>query len=281
MTVRLVPAVEVPHAERAALWNEAFSDYFAPARFTAESLTRFEQGFSLDLAGSQVALDGERPVAFAMLGIRESRGWVGGMGVIPSARRRGHGERVMRGVMESARRRGLEVLRLEVLVQNAPAIPLYEGLGFRTLRCLDVWDRAADVPAPAATGERSRAMPIEEARAFATSARAERAPWQRELAAALAAFPDLRALASADRSAVAIFRVAPESIGLLELVGAPAAGTESRTRGFDSVLGSIFATFPGRLTRLLNLPEGDAAGPALARAGATVVHRQWEMELPL
>ncbi len=36
----------------------------------------------------------------------------------------------------------------EVLVQNTPAIPLYEGLGFRALRKLETWARSAGAAAP-------------------------------------------------------------------------------------------------------------------------------------
>jgi ribosomal protein S18 acetylase RimI-like enzyme len=277
MSVRLVPAADVPHADRASLWNEAFSDYFTPSSFTAESLAGFERAFDLDPTGSRIALEDDRPVAFAMLGVRERSGWVGGMGVIPSARRRGHGRRVMNGLLDAARERSLTALRLEVLVQNQPAVPLYQGLGYRTVRLLEVWDRAADAAAPAAAGP-AREMPIERARRFLEAARAERAPWQRELGPALAAFPDLQALASADDRVVAIFRAAPERIGLLDLAAAPGTAPESRESGFDAVLATLFTNHPGRLMRLLNLPEGDPAGPALARAGAAVSHRQWEME---
>src|SRR5262249_43329910 len=130
----VVAACEVPHPERAALWTEAFSDYYTPGSFTAESLAAFEHAFELDLTGSRVVVEEGRRVAFGMLGVRGKRGWVGGMGVLPTARRRGHGVRVMRALIDASRERRLGVLRLEVLVQNEKALPLYESLGFRTTR---------------------------------------------------------------------------------------------------------------------------------------------------
>ena len=278
MTARAVPAAVLPHAERAALWTEAFSDYFTPGTFTAESLAAFERAFDLDLEGSQVVLEDDRPVAFAMLGIRERRGWVGGMGVIPSARRRGHGARVMRAVLDAARARALTTVRLEVLVQNAPAIPLYESLGFRTLRKLEVWDREKDAAPPAPPSAPSREIAVEEAAARIGRDGLAGAPWQRELGPARVAFPDLGAIASADGRAVAIFRASPERVGLLEL--APAADTAGDAgAAFDDVLAAIFSAHAGRPARLLNLPEGHPAGPALGRAGLAVSHRQWEMEI--
>lgn len=173
MSVRVAAAAEVSHAERAARWTESFSDYFTPGAFTADSLAAFERAFDLNREASRVLFEGDRPVAFAMLGVRAGagaepagesagreagpggalpRGWVGGMGVIPSARRRGHGERVMVELIGAAREIGIRNLRLEVLVQNTPAIPLYERLGFRTLRKLEVWDRPGPVAARVGRG---------------------------------------------------------------------------------------------------------------------------------
>lgn len=275
MSVRVVAAAEVAHADHAALWTEAFSDYFTPGSFTAESLAGFERAFDLDRAGSRIVIEDERLVAFAMLGIRGARGWVGGMGVIPSARRRGHGERVMAALLEAGRERGLTTVGLEVLTQNAPAIPLYEKLGFRTTRLLEVWDRAADAPAPPAPARAAEPISLDEAARWLGNARLAAAPWQRELGAARAAFPDLEALVHGD--AVAILRAGPERVGLLELGPTADAAPDGGEASLDALLAAIFSAHTARPSRVLNLPEGDPAAPALARAGFAVSHRQWEM----
>lgn len=279
MRIEVVPAASLPHAERAALWTEAFSDYFTPGVFTADSLAGFERAFDLDREASRVVVEDGNPVAFAMLGIRGQRGWVGGMGVVPAARRRRHGERVMQAILDAARERRLGVVRLEVLVQNAPAIPLYASLGFRTLRKLEVWDRAADAPALTAPEHPARPISIDAVAARLGGDHLARAPWQRELEAARAAFPDLAAL-EADAGVVAIFRASPERVGLLEVSPAGAAGAAAES-GLDRILATIFSVPATRPARLLNLPEGDPAGPALTRAGLAVSHRQWEMEIAL
>jgi len=277
VSAEVVPASRLPRDEHAALWTEAFSDYFTPAVLTAETLAGFERAFDLDRDASRIVVEDGRPVAFGMLGIRGDRGWVGGMGVVPSARRRGHGARVMRALLDVARERKLAVVRLEVLVENAPAIPLYRSLGFRTLRKLDVWDRAPDAPSPVIPDETARPITIDAA-AARLGAELARAPWQRELEAARAAFPDLAALDAGD--AVAIYRATPERVGLLEV--APVAGGGAVDEAaLDRVLATIFSAHGGRPARLLNLPEGDPAGGALARAGLAVSHRQWEMEIPI
>src|SRR6185369_10104984 len=74
VSVQAVPAASLPHAERAALWTEAFSDYYAPGVVTAEALQGLERAFDLDTGASRLVLEDARPVAFAMLGIRGRRG---------------------------------------------------------------------------------------------------------------------------------------------------------------------------------------------------------------
>ncbi|WP_296597027.1 ribosomal protein S18-alanine N-acetyltransferase [Phenylobacterium sp.] len=52
------------------------------------------------------------------------------VGVAPWARRRGVGEALMTAAMGMARQAGAETMFLEVDVDNAPAVSLYERLGF-------------------------------------------------------------------------------------------------------------------------------------------------------
>ena len=52
--------------------------------------------------------------------------------VHPSRQRNGIGRRLMDAAERVARERGATVARLEVSTQNAPAIALYKGLGYRT-----------------------------------------------------------------------------------------------------------------------------------------------------
>ncbi len=52
--------------------------------------------------------------------------------VIPKARRRGIGRKMMQAAEDSAQERGCKVVRLEVSTQNFGAIEFYRGLGYRT-----------------------------------------------------------------------------------------------------------------------------------------------------
>jgi ribosomal-protein-alanine N-acetyltransferase len=52
------------------------------------------------------------------------------VGVVPAAQRRGLARRMLAALSEEAHRRGARELFLEVRVDNAPAIALYESEGF-------------------------------------------------------------------------------------------------------------------------------------------------------
>lgn len=52
--------------------------------------------------------------------------------VVPKARHRGIGTKMMQAAEDSARERGCTVVRLEVSTQNFGAIEFYRGLGYRT-----------------------------------------------------------------------------------------------------------------------------------------------------
>jgi len=279
MAIELRPASAFSHDERAALWNDAFSDYFAPSHFDAAGLAGFERMCDLDLDGSRVALEDDRPVAFGMLGIRGRRGWVGGMGVVPTARRRGLGVRMMNALAAEARARDLKVLGLEVLTENTGAIALYTGLEYRTLRTLEVWE---GVPTPSGSAPGStRAVDLDEAARRIGRAVLEDAPWQRELGPLRRALPDLAGMTAevGAGSATAVYRATPERVSVIA-IAAHGDGPE-RARAIDALLAPWTGGETSRMLRLLNLPAGDEAGPRLAAIGCEVSHRQLEMALRL
>jgi hypothetical protein len=170
----------------------------------------------------------------------------------------------MRGVLAGAGERGLREVWLEVLVQNEPAIRLYEKLGFERVRELEVWsldDLVAVsnyLPAPVtAVHERIRRE------------RSEREPWQRA-DDTLENLDQLEALES-ERGAV-LFRRTGERVSLLQGV----ADDEPAARG-------LLQALPAEATSVswLNGPEGDPFNAAIAALGGTEAARQHEMVLRL
>jgi hypothetical protein len=96
------------------------------------------EALDLDLDGSLVALDDEGQIGLANLGLRDERSWLGGIGVVPARRRGGVGQLLARSLLDRARDAGAHEMALEVIVENAAAVALYEKLGFERTRELDV-----------------------------------------------------------------------------------------------------------------------------------------------
>ena len=104
---------------------------FQPHPFTDEALELLARHQGKDFYC--VMVDGNRVLAYGML-----RGWDEGyevpslgIAVHPGARKEGLGRAMMQYLHDSARERGATRVRLRVLEDNAPAVALYEQLGYR------------------------------------------------------------------------------------------------------------------------------------------------------
>ena len=129
-----------------------------------------------------VALAGSRPIGTALLAVRDSRGWVSGVGVVPGWRRRGVARALMERVLTAASAAGVKRVALEVITENRPALELYRTLGFRATRELLTWRRPADAdPLPAPRERLQQTSPAVLLADFAAW-HDQAACWQRELA---------------------------------------------------------------------------------------------------
>jgi ribosomal protein S18 acetylase RimI-like enzyme len=277
----LRPAAEFTAAELATLFSAGYEGYYTPVALDAAAFSEMAAVSDFDLAASPVALVDGAPVAFALLGRRGSRGWIGGMGVIAPARGRGLGRLVMRAALDAARDAHLAEVDLEVLQQNEHAIPLYLELGFRDRRMLDVWVREpADLAAPAITPAATFALPVAACLARFEAAHAVPSPWQRDIASLSHWAPRLAALgvgSAAAPVAWVLYRVAGPRLNVADAValqGAPAGSIESLLR-------ELIVANPASTLTLVNLPADDPAAGALRALGAAVRYRQREMTLPL
>lgn len=279
--VTLVPADSIELPALVTLMNEAYSDYDVPMHLEEASLRFMLSSFDLDLAESRVAVLDGAPVGIALLGLRGARAWIGGMGVAPAARRRGLGERLMRAVIERARDRGAREVWLEVLTTNARAIPLYERLAFRHVRRLDVLKLAQPPAAPA--GVTTAPFEIEAALAFAKLHRRAEEPWQREEGSVRNWMRDGLALECTAAQVgertigVAIHRIAPGRVSMLEMVSVP--GQESLST--LALLAAAFRPEADQGLRWLNLPQDDAASPIVLGLSPEFEASQHDMRLTL
>jgi GNAT superfamily N-acetyltransferase len=262
--LRLEPASTIPLERLAQLFTAAYEGYAIPVHFDVDGVERLVETNDVDLEAGRIAVAGADPVGLCMLGIRGDEGWIGGMGVTVSHRRRGIGEALMHAVLDEAHARGIARVRLEVLAENDAARLLYEKLGFRRLRAVDVWTLAADV-----TSSDSRHIPVEEAHAFVRRHRTAEEPWQRS-DGTLTHLDGLEAIAVDGGSAV--YRVAGSRVLLLQ-----AAAIDERAAA--ALVAALRAR--GESLVVVNLPDDDLCAAALAGHGGRVDVRQHEMALEL
>jgi len=228
-------------------------------RIDAATLSAMNSAFDIDLDASRVALRDGEAVGLANLALRGEEAWIGGVGVVVSARRQGVAEALMRALHDEGRGRGVSTVWLEVIEQNDVAYRLYDRLGYEVVRDVEVWSLAADEAGGSATE-----IPAAEAHARIQELRTSREPWQRA-DGTLAHYDDLAGLASDD--GVAVFRAGP-TVQLLQIAGS----------SFDELLRSLRARGP---VSALNIPADDPAAAALRDLGASMVVRQHEMKLAL
>lgn len=265
MTAEVRPAAAFDGAELTALFNAGFAGYLVPMRMDEEAFAQHVGDNDIDLDCSRVVLDAG-PVAFTLVARRGEAAWIGGMGTVPAARRRGLGRRALEAAMGAAAQTGARTVSLEVLEANAPARTLYEALGFVRTRMLTVWSlepTRRERPAAESPG-------LDAGLEWIAAHRAAPEPWQRagesirrmrERGAALAAlaFP----------SAVAVHR---DDGTVLQI----AAGDETAaTRAL------LAAASPERGLRLGNLPDEGPVPAALRGLGARPVARQLELRRSL
>ena len=257
----LVPASHLDDEELAALFTASYEGYLVPFAVDAAAMRFLTEAYDLDRDASLIAVrDGER-VGLANLGLRGADAWVGGVGVVPDERRRGTGRKLMEGLHDEARSRGVERVWLEVIVENTGAIALYEQLGYGHVRDLEVWSL------PGAAGEASE-VDAAEAHAWIREHRVEREPWQRD-DVSLQKVAEPRGLLV--EGAAAVVRVVGGRVSVVQL-----AGDEEPLRALLEGARSL-----GDALSVLNLPAGHPAGAALAALGGNADVRQHEMVLRL
>jgi ribosomal protein S18 acetylase RimI-like enzyme len=259
VSIELRPASTLPAAERVELFNAAYEGYVIPFRLDEALLQLMTDAFDLDLDASRIAFRNGEPVGLGNLGLRGDQAWIGGVGVIASARRQGIGETLMRALHEEAAARGVTKVWLEVIEQNESAFRLYEKLAYRIAREVEVWSLSDEVPEGTA-----REVPPAQAHARVRELRRAQEPWQRA-DATIDHYDDVRGLET--ESGAALFRVS-SVVQLLQIAGDDSEELIRTLRGHGTV-------------SVLNLPAEDPAADSLRTLGATLTVRQREMVLDL
>lgn len=281
MVERSRAASEIPIGAMVDLFNRGYAGYYVPITLGEAAFTDMVATQDIDLESSCVIEDGETPVAFALLGVRERRGWIGGMGVAPEARGRGLGRVAMQGAIDAARARRLVHVDLEVLVQNEPAARIYEALGFRDVRELGVWARDAAPPSPAAAADDGVvSLDVADRVARYETMRRTRPSWQRERPVVERSVQMLSALGVWEGGAVLgsiLYRPVEKQVRILDVAYADGAPADV----VDRLLAALSRAHPDASMMYLNLPPDAPEARAFERAGFGPKFRQREMRLEL
>lgn len=80
---------------------------------------------------SLLLLEEDRPVGYLLAGFSPPEGELYRVAVLPEARRRGYGRRLLEAFFREAEKRDVYTLYLEVRESNEAAIALYRSAGFR------------------------------------------------------------------------------------------------------------------------------------------------------
>jgi ribosomal protein S18 acetylase RimI-like enzyme len=240
----LTPASELSLRELSALFARSFEGYFvtipdAPLLFDARARSEH-----ISLAESRIARVQGEPVGLVLMARRGRVSRVAGMGIVPAHRNRKLGGDMLRPLLEEARARGDTRMVLEVIEQYAPAVKLYERLGFQRARRL-VGFSGTLAPEPAALEE---VEPLDCARLLPESL-----PWQ--LAPATVAGLALPARAFRLGPAVAVVAdVSAPTLAVRALAVEPAARGKGAGR---RLLRALAAAHPGKsLAVSAIVPEG-------------------------
>ena len=263
--MELERASHYSYAELAEIFNAGYEGYFTPFNLDEAAFRLTSTAFDDDLDASRVALVDGTPAGICKLAIRDDRGWIAGIGVAAPHRGAGVGEALMRAVLDVARSRGLREVWLEALVQNEPAIRLYEKLDFVRVRGLEVWALEGLV----SQKHNVRPVAVAAAQERIRAERTWREPWQRA-DESVANYDDVEALES-EHGAI-LFRRAGDRVWLLQGV-APDEGTARE----------LLLALPEQATSLhwLNGPAGDPFNAAIGALGGMQQWRQHEMLLAL
>jgi GNAT superfamily N-acetyltransferase len=255
LSVELRSARSLAPAERAELFNAAYEGYLLPFHIDEQQLAVMDDAFDLDLDASRIAYRDGEPVGLGNLGLRGEDAWIGGVGVVSTARRSGIGEALMRALHEQAGERGVRRVWLEVIVENTAAFALYEKLGYALVQDVEVWTLSG-----AEGGDAGREVSPAEAKAQLPE---RHEPWQRA-DGTLGHYDDVRGLVTDSGAMLFCVRATAQ---LQQYAGEPEPLLQA-LRTF----GDIY---------VLNLPADDPAASVLRELGGSVVVRQHEMCLEL
>lgn len=283
-SIDFAPASTLTLERLTDVFNLGFMGYYLPMTQTPDGLAQMIRENDVRLDDSSVLYVDSELAGLGLVGVRGSRGWIAGMGVAPLWRGQGIGAQLLGHILSHMAAIGLRRAQLEALTVNTPARTLYERLGFRTLRTLNVYHGPLrlDAPHPWGTrGDEARVRPapprmaLRDFDAYHTVAPA----WQREretLAHMRGAIEGLGLWDGTRLGAYLLFSRQSGGYALLD-GGSSAPAADVRRADMALLLRTLAEPAPESIFRAINTPPGDALGEALDLLGCSVAVTQVEM----
>ncbi|MBN1487682.1 MAG: GNAT family N-acetyltransferase [Anaerolineae bacterium] len=277
--ITLLPASQLPHRWLATLINQAYADYFLPVSLDREQFANMCREEDIDLDNSIAALNGGLPVGLALLSVRGNQGWVSGVGVLPTWRRKGIARQMIQHLQTTASALGLSTLRLEVLKQNQRAILLYESLGFAWKQDLLVltadpgYFKEFRFPDNAI-----QADPLALLVHYDQFHNATESPWQRSLPTLRNRAHQLQGLGIwKDHQLLGyiVYRIQPNHQAILDLAVRPTY--PGRLAVAETLLVACHSLQPDKGGYIINCPSDDTLLPAFQRLHYYIWQQQQEM----
>ncbi|MBP8974801.1 MAG: GNAT family N-acetyltransferase [Anaerolineae bacterium] len=275
------PISQVDFDQFTAAFNRAYSDYFTPIVMTPGSFRALIRQDDLDLDASVAALAGDEIVGTGMLGLRQDKAWIGGMGVVPEWRRHGIGLRMMEHLLAQAQTQRAREVRLEVIEANEAARRLYERLGFVPIRRLLVLERTPENALSAPADYTIRTWPAADLLRYFHTFHDTANCWQRDLRSLQHRSDTVRGWAALREETVVGYALGwsyRHEIRLTDLATHP---DEDRAAVTIALLAHLHQLQPEAFGHSYNVAEDDPALAGYVASGYEVSLRQYEMRLPL
>ena len=139
--MEILPADQFTVEQLTEAYNQTRVDYIVPMPMNVDTLREYNRVYDIDLLASPVALHEGEMIGLGMAGFRAGRSWITRLGVLPSGRKHGVGQKLMEYMLELSREREVPVSWLEVIKGNEPAHRLFQRMGFVETRELLVTRR--------------------------------------------------------------------------------------------------------------------------------------------
>lgn len=263
-------------------FNLAYSDYYIKIMMSPRSFENLLHRDSINWQYSVAATDGDKVVGTALLAHRGERGWIGGVGVIPEYRQQGIGRQMMTYLIDNARLLQLQEVALEVITVNAPALHLYQTLGFEHYRRLVILEHDGS-PVPTMNHYDVESVLPNQALSHFDNLHDAPNPWQRSYHAlnmiAQEGWVIHDPMHTRQVKGFCLTQVGFYQIHIIDLaVSSAHAAPIELTKALVS---HIHQEFPGHTSVISNFPDDDLATPALREMGYIETIAQYEMILKL